>query len=87
LFFNNHAIAGGKRPPDLLGAYYEPTILTQITFDMRVWQEEVFGPVLPVVIFDTEDEAIALANDTQYGLGAYVYTKNKELALRVSNQL
>ena len=54
---------------------------------MFVWKEEVFGPVLPIVSFDTEDEAVALANDTQYGLGAYIYTKNKERALRISSLL
>lgn len=58
------------------GAFYAPTVLTNITPDMRVWTEEVFGPVLPVVAFDTDEEAIALANDTTYGLGAYVYTED-----------
>lgn len=80
-------ICGGKRPAHLKGAYYEPTLITQITFDMRIWTEEVFGPVLPIVVFDSEDEAIALANDTRYGLGAYIYTKNKEIALRLSTAL
>jgi acyl-CoA reductase-like NAD-dependent aldehyde dehydrogenase len=76
-------ITGGKRPDGLLGAYYEPTILTNIGFDMRVWKEEVFAPVLPIVSFESDDEAVALANDTSYGLGAYLYTKNKERALRI----
>lgn len=80
-------IIGGKRPLNLQGAYYEPTILTNITFDMVVWKEEVFGPVLPIIPFDSEDEAIALANDSQYGLGGYVYTCDKERALRVSQRL
>lgn len=82
-----HIVIGGKRPSHLKGAYYEPTILTNITFDMEVWKEEVFGPVLPIVPFDSVDEAIALANDSQYGLSGYVYTQNKELALHVSRQL
>jgi acyl-CoA reductase-like NAD-dependent aldehyde dehydrogenase len=77
-------ITGGKRPAQLIGAYYEPTIVTNITFDMRVWKEEVFGPVLPIVSFESDEEAIALANDTTYGLGAYIYTKNKERALKFS---
>jgi succinate-semialdehyde dehydrogenase/glutarate-semialdehyde dehydrogenase len=68
---------GGSRPEGLSGAYYSPTVLTNITPDMRVWTEEVFGPVLPVVTFKTEDEAVALANDTVYGLGAFVYTADK----------
>lgn len=80
-------IIGGQRPPALQGAYYEPTILTNISFDMEVWKEEVFGPVLPIVSFDTEEEAIELANDSQYGLGGFIYTQNKDRALRVSRQL
>jgi acyl-CoA reductase-like NAD-dependent aldehyde dehydrogenase len=80
-------IIGGKRPSHLKGAYYEPTIFTHITRDMAVWKEEVFGPVLPIVLFDSADEAIALANDSQYGLSGYIYTKNKERALEVSRHL
>lgn len=80
-------IIGGKRPAHVKGAYYEPTILTHITFDMIVWKEEVFGPVLPIIPFDSDDEAIALANDSQYGLSGYIYTQNKERALKVGRQL
>jgi len=78
---------GGERPGNLMGAYYSPTILTDITFDMRVWREEAFGPVLPVVTFKTEDEAIRLANDTIYGLGAFVFTNDTERYRRVARQL
>lgn len=77
-------ITGGKQPKDLEGAYFEPTILINVTKDMRVWQEEVFGPVLSVISFETEEEAINLANDTKYGLGAYLFTEDKEKAKRVS---
>lgn len=80
-------IVGGKRPSHLQGAFYEPTMLTNITLDMDVWKEEVFGPVLPIVSFTSEQQAITLANDSQYGLGGYVYTKNSERALKVSQQL
>lgn len=80
-------LVGGKRPKHLLGAYYEPTVLTNVTNDMRVWQEEVFGPVLPVVSFTKEEEAIKLANDTTYGLGTYVFTEDKERASRVASQI
>lgn len=80
-------VIGGKRPKNLDGAYYEPTILTKVTKDMRVWQEEVFGPVLPIIPFKTEEEAIQLANDTKYALGAYVYTQDKDRALRVASQI
>jgi succinate-semialdehyde dehydrogenase/glutarate-semialdehyde dehydrogenase len=54
---------------------------------MHVWNQEVFGPVLPVMIFKTEAEAIEMANDTIYGLGAYVYTQDKERYFRVAKQL
>ncbi|MDA2922014.1 aldehyde dehydrogenase family protein [Patescibacteria group bacterium AH-259-L07] len=62
---------GGNRPEGLEGAYYQPTVLTDITKKMKVYYEEVFGPVLPIISFDTEEEAIRLANDTIYGLSAY----------------
>lgn len=60
------------------GAYFAPTILGWITPDMLVWREEVFGPILPIVPFTTLREAIELANDTKYGLWAYVFTEDEE---------
>jgi len=80
-------VIGGKRPAGLQGAYYEPTILTNIATDMRVWTEETFGPVLPVISFKTEEEAIALANDTEYGLSSYILTNDRELFNRLSPKL
>ena len=80
-------LIGGKKPEGLEGAYYEPTLLTNITNDMRVWQEEVFGPVLPIVTFTSEEEAIEKANDTKYGLGAYIFTADNERFIRVAHQL
>jgi succinate-semialdehyde dehydrogenase/glutarate-semialdehyde dehydrogenase len=80
-------IIGGKRPENLQGAFFEPTLLTNITFDMKVWQEEVFGPILPIVTFETDDQAIKLANDTKYGLGSYVFTEDKEKAKFFANQI
>ncbi len=80
-------ITGGRRPKDLKGAYYLPTILTNIKNNMRVWKEETFGPVLVVVPFKTEEEAIKLANDTNYGLGAQIYTKDEKRALRLSSKI
>lgn len=74
-------------PSPLHGFFYAPTILTNITPDMKVWHEEVFGPVLPIVPFKTEEEAIKLANDTKYGLGGYVFTKDKERFVRVASQV
>ncbi len=80
-------VCGGQRPEGLTGAHYEPTILINITPDMRVWHEETFGPVLPVVSFKTEAEAIALANDTDYGLGAHVFTDNDQQFAQVASQI
>lgn len=80
-------ICGGKKPNNIKGNYFEPTILTNIIKDMRVWREEVFGPILPVVSFKTIDEAISIANDTIYGLGGYVYTTNKEVYKKISDEL
>ena len=77
-------VAGGEIPAEPAGAYYLPTILTDVTKDMRVYQEETFGPVLTVMPFSTEAEAIELANDTEYGLSAYVYTKDTDRAERVA---
>ena len=70
-------ICGGKRLELDNGNYYLPTILTNITKDMKVYNEEVFGPVIPIIKFKTFEEAINLANDTEYGLGGYVYTSDK----------
>lgn len=80
-------ITGGKSPEKLTGAYYLPTLLTSIKRDMRVWQEEVFGPVLPIISFKTEDEAVKLANDTKYGLSSYIFTKDKKKAKRVASKI
>lgn len=80
-------VIGGRRPVGLRGAYYLPTILTNVKREMRVWKEEVFGPVLPVVTFQTEKEAVTLANDTLYGLGAQVFSKDVDRAIRVANKI
>jgi acyl-CoA reductase-like NAD-dependent aldehyde dehydrogenase len=71
----------------LSGAFYKPTIITEVTPDMRVWHEEVFGPVLAVVKFSNYDGAIQKANDTIYGLGASVFTKDKELGKQASKDI
>lgn len=70
-------ICGGARLDLSNGNYYLPTILTNITKDMKIYKEEVFGPVIPIIPFQTVEEAITIANDTEYGLGGYVYTKDK----------
>lgn len=79
---------GGKRPdaPELQkGFFYEPTIFLDCDSSMRIVQEEVFGPVLTVEKFKTEEEAIALANDTTYGLSGAVWTKDQDRAARVAH--
>lgn len=79
-------ICGGNRP--ISGEnYFEATIVTNVTRDMRIWNEEVFGPVLPVVSFKTEEEAIELANDTIYGLGSYIYTTDIEKFERIGKRI
>ncbi len=69
------------------GSYYPATLVFDVTSDMRIWQEEVFAPVLPIVIFDTEQEAIKLANDTKYGLGGYIYSSDFERIKHLREQL
>jgi succinate-semialdehyde dehydrogenase/glutarate-semialdehyde dehydrogenase len=69
------------------GYFYRPTVLADVPRDARVQREEIFGPVAPVTSFDTQDEALAAANDTQYGLVAYVYTRDLACAVRVCERL
>jgi acyl-CoA reductase-like NAD-dependent aldehyde dehydrogenase len=81
-------VAGGGRVlEETGGAYLSPTILDGVTGDMRVAREEIFGPVLAVMAFDDPDEAVSLANDTDYGLAAAVWTSNVRLAHRLSRRL
>lgn len=81
-------VTGGKSlEKELGGSFYQPTILKNVTPDMRIWKEEVFGPVLPIMTFATEEEAIKLANDTVYGLGSYIYTQNKDTVEKVSGAI
>jgi succinate-semialdehyde dehydrogenase/glutarate-semialdehyde dehydrogenase len=77
---------GGKRHA-LGGTFFEPTILTGVTPAMAVAREETFGPVAPLFTFDTEQEAIAMANDTEFGLAAYLYTRDLARSWRVSEAL
>ena len=69
------------------GYFYPPTVLTQVSSDARILSEEVFGPVAPIVTFKTEDEAVALANKTEYGLVAYAFTKDLARGLRLTEKL
>jgi len=81
-------VCGGKRPSHLAeGNFLEPTIFDDVTPQMRIAREEIFGPVLAVIPFDSEEEAIRIANDTEYGLAAGVWTQNITKALRVIREL
>ncbi len=78
-------VMGGKRPEGeqfQKGFWYEPTVLTHVRNDMDIMQQEVFGPITPIMPFDDFEEAIALANDTRYGLTAYLFTKDIQRMMR-----
>jgi succinate-semialdehyde dehydrogenase/glutarate-semialdehyde dehydrogenase len=80
------ALCGGETP-DGAGFFYPPTVLVDVPADSEMAHEEIFGPVAPLYRFDTEEEAVSRANDTEYGLAAYVYTRDLARGLRVSTQL
>ena len=81
--------AGGPQLPNGLnkGYFIKPTIFTNVTNEMRIAKEEIFGPVLSIIPFETEDEAINIVNDTSYGLGNYLQTEDEEKAHRVAKKL
>ncbi|WP_204284172.1 NAD-dependent succinate-semialdehyde dehydrogenase [Microbispora amethystogenes] len=79
-------LTGGERI-DGAGNFYRPTVLTGVTHGVRAVREEIFGPVAPIIAFDDEDDALAMANDTEYGLAAYVFTEGLERGLRVCERL
>jgi succinate-semialdehyde dehydrogenase/glutarate-semialdehyde dehydrogenase len=79
-------VAGGKRHK-LGGTFFEPTVMTGVTPDMSVAREETFGPLSPVFKFATEQEAVKMANDTEFGLASYFYTADLGRAFRVAEAL
>lgn len=80
-------LAGGRRLTELGPNFYAPTLLADVTPDMRVIQEETFGPVLPVAPFDTEQQAIELANDSEFGLAASVWTRDRKKGEALARQI
>ena len=83
-------VVGGSRltgPEFAGGAFFAPTVLSGVTADMLICSEETFGPIAPVMVFEDEEEAIAMANATTYGLAAYVYTRDISRAIRVAEAL
>jgi succinate-semialdehyde dehydrogenase/glutarate-semialdehyde dehydrogenase len=79
------ALGGG--PHALGGCFYQPTVLTEVTAQMAVFRNEIFGPVAPIVRFSTEQEVIAMANDTEFGLASYFYTRDIGRVWRVAEAL
>jgi succinate-semialdehyde dehydrogenase / glutarate-semialdehyde dehydrogenase len=82
----SNVVVGAEAGPGA-GYFYRPTVLTDVPADARVLREEIFGPVAPVASFETEEEAVAAANDTEFGLVAYVYTRDLKRAFRVVERL
>ena len=78
---------GGRRNPALEGLFYEPTVITNANNDMRGMQEETFGPTLPIATFSTEEDAIRLANDSEFGLTASVWTRDLAKGKRVAERI
>ena len=79
------ALGGGAH--ELGGCFYQPTVLTEVTSEMAVFRNEIFGPVAPVVRFSTEEEVVAMANDTEFGLASYFYTRDIGRVWRVAEAL
>ena len=80
-------LAGGSRSPELGRNFYKPTVLADVTHEMRIMREETFGPVLPVAAFDSDDEAVRLANDSDFGLAASVWTRSWERGERLARRI
>jgi betaine-aldehyde dehydrogenase/succinate-semialdehyde dehydrogenase/glutarate-semialdehyde dehydrogenase len=81
---------GGREPHGeeySRGYFYQPTVLSEVDHGMRVMREETFGPVAPIMTFKTLDQALDLANDSQYGLASYVYTESLESAIYAAERL
>jgi acyl-CoA reductase-like NAD-dependent aldehyde dehydrogenase len=80
-------LAGGRRLPDLGANFYAPTVLADVTHDMRIMREETFGPVLPIMACSDDDEAVRTANDSEYGLAASVWTRDAKRGERLARRI
>ncbi len=80
-------LCGGTRLKDLGPNFYPPTVLADVTHEMRIMREETFGPVLPVMAFDSDEEAIRLANDSDYGLAASIWTRDRARAEKIAARI
>jgi acyl-CoA reductase-like NAD-dependent aldehyde dehydrogenase len=80
-------LAGGKRLPELGPNFYAPTVLFNVTDEMGIMREETFGPVLPIMAFDDDDEAVRLANDSEYGLAASIWTHDSKRGERLARRI
>jgi succinate-semialdehyde dehydrogenase/glutarate-semialdehyde dehydrogenase len=80
-------LTGGSRFPEMGANFYHPTVLADVTHAMRIMREETFGPVLPVMAFDSDEEAVRLANDSEFGLAANVFTRDNARGARLARQI
>ncbi|MGH9494820.1 MAG: aldehyde dehydrogenase family protein, partial [Candidatus Sulfotelmatobacter sp.] len=80
-------LTGGARIPELGRNFYRPTVLADVTHEMRIMREETFGPVLPVMAFDSDDEAVKRANDSEYGLSASIWTRDSKRGERMARRI
>jgi succinate-semialdehyde dehydrogenase/glutarate-semialdehyde dehydrogenase len=81
-----NVITGGEAP-DGSGYFFEPTVIDNVKPDSKIWTQEIFGPIAPITRFQTEEEGVRLANDTEYGLVSYAYTSNAKRQLRLIETL
>ncbi len=80
-------MAGGRRLPEMNANFYPPTVLAGVTHEMRIMREETFGPVLPIMAFEQDDEAVRLANDSEYGLAASIWTRDHKRGERLARRI
>jgi acyl-CoA reductase-like NAD-dependent aldehyde dehydrogenase len=80
-------LTGGERLPERGANFYAPTVLADVTHEMLIMREETFGPVLPIMAFDDDDEAVRLANDSEYGLAASVWTRDSKRGERLARSI